>query len=478
MTSPGTGKPADALATGKAGWHAVADVIVVGAGLAGYCAALEAADCGASVLLLEKQSEAGGTSRLSGGAIAFAGTDGQRAQRIEDSPQRLLADLRKVSGGTADNTLLETYAARQLDCYRWLQGLGVRFGSVQQASGQSVPRSNRVDAGQMMLTLAERATAHRNISIENSCAAARLVRMNTGRVSGIVAARQAKPAAFEARRGVILCSGGFSRSETLLRLFAPGLVSAQKAGAEGCTGDGLQIARALGAGLKDMGNINSTFGRHVQATPEEIGLLHPIYKGAIAVNRNGRRFADESRSYKTLGAACLRQPEALAYQIFDREIMAQSLPEAATSNFAGALKAGRVLEAPDLAALAECLGLGKDTLAATVEEYNLDAAAGRDRLFGRTSLANGNGQLRQIVAAPFYAYPCTTAVLGTYCGLAVDGEARVIDVHGEPIPGLYAAGEITGGFHGTDYMTGTALGKAAVFGRIAGQSVARQAPAT
>lgn len=461
---------AAALAGGKSDWNMHADVIVVGAGLAGYCAALEAADCGASVLLLEKQATTGGTSGLSGGAIAFSGTDEQKTLGINDSSERLFADLQRVGGPAADESLLAAYAKLQHETYRWLKTRGLHFISVQQGSGQSVPRSNRVDAAQMMLALATAAAENKKISVLASCAAQCLVRTADGHVTGLVTRHQGKLLALNAQLAVILTSGGFSRSESLLNTYAPTLVRAQRAGSAGCTGDGLIMAKALGAGTKDMDRINCTFGRHPGAGPGENALLHPIYKGAIAVNRDGQRFIDESQTYKVLGEACLLQPEAMAFQIFDQTIMDLSVAEAATSDFKGALQAGLVLQAADLTALAQHIGCDARTLNSTVSEYNADVPRGIDSRHGRSSLANGNGQLRIIAVPPYYAYPCTSAVLATYCGLAVDAEARVIDSAAKPIPGLYAAGEITGGFHGNGYMTGTSLGKAAIFGRIAGRT--------
>jgi fumarate reductase flavoprotein subunit len=136
------------------------------------------------------------------------------------------------------------------------------------------------------------------------------------------------------------------------------------------------------------------------------------------------------------------------------------------------MQEGLVIQAQTLDALARQIEVPADVLRDTVDRYNRAVDAGEDAEFGRTALVHGHGALRRIEQGPFYAYPSTAAVFGTYCGVRVDPAMRVIDVFGEPIRGLYAAGEMVGGFHGGAYMTGSALGKAAVFGRLAARNVA------
>ena len=444
------------------------DVIIVGAGLAGFCASLEALATGGTVLLLEKQDNVGGSTVLSGGAMAFAGTEEQARAGIADDGPRLGDDLLRVGEHRNDPALVETYVAHQAETYRWLKAQGVRFTSVQLGGGQSVPRSNRVDTKQMIGALADQARANPRFLLRTGTAAQRLLTHN-GRVAGVRVAGEE----ILASHGVVLTSGGFSRDEALLALFAPAQRNALRIGGRGNTGDGLRMACALGAGLADIGYIRGTFGTHPDAGPEQLSIIHPMYKGAIIVNRQGRRFIDESVSYKVIGDACLQQPEALAFQVFDAPIMAMSVPGVATSDMRAGLEDGRVLEAPTLEALAARAGIAPAEFLATVDRYNADVAAGRDTAFGRASLAGSYGALRPIATAPFYAFPSTSSVLATYGGLSVDAAMRVRDVFGTPIPGLFAAGEVTGGLHGAAYMTGSSLGKSAIFGRIAGRNAAQ-----
>ncbi len=450
------------------------DVIVAGGGLAGYAAALEAADAGARTLLVEKQADTGGSSRISAGFFAFADTPLQRAQGIVDSAALLAQDLAAVGGPDTDPALLHAYAEGQGGLYDWLTALGVRFTALELSAGQSVPRSHWTDGAAMLGPLADEAR-RRGVATLTGTAVHRLCRDAAGRVDGVLLQRDGATRPCPARGGVVLATGGFSRSEELMAVFAPQQAPALRVGGAGSTGDGLRMAWAMGAGFRDMGHIKGTFGTHPAGGNERLELLLGFYVGAIIVNTHGQRFADESQPYKLLGDACLQQPGALAFQIFDRRMIERSQPGVALFDFAPALADGKMIAADTIEALAGRCGIAPDALAATVALYNQGVASGRDTQFGRDGLCNHQGALAPIEAPPFYAYPSTSVVLATYCGLTTDAEGQVRDVFGAPIPGLYAAGEITGGFHGRAYMTGSALGKAAFFGREAGRAAARRA---
>jgi fumarate reductase flavoprotein subunit len=448
------------------------DVIVVGGGLAGHCAAAAASEQGATVLLLEKEQATGGSTALSGGFFAFANTPLQRERGIADSPDRLFADLRTVGGDVNDRALLRAYVDLQLELHDWLVELGVTFPALELSAGQSVPRSHQTDIGRVLELIQARALATGTVTLRIGVGTRRLLRDgNEGRVTGVLTDGRT----IAARGGVVLATGGFSRSEKLLREFAPNQQRALRMGGSGNVGDGLRMAWRLGAGLRDMHSIKGTFGTHPQSGSERHEILLAFYMGAIIVNRLGRRFVDESSAYKLLGDACLEQPGATAYQILDQKILDRSDPNVPLFNLAPAVKRGLMLSADTLEGLAVQCGIEAETLVETLQRYNAGVDAGRDADFGRDGLCNHGGALLRIDQPPFYAYPSTSVVLATYCGLTVTPEAEVLDVFAERIEGLYAAGEIIGGFHGTGYMTGTSLGKAALFGRIAGSNAARRA---
>jgi fumarate reductase flavoprotein subunit len=445
------------------------DVVVLGGGLAGHCAALAATDSGASVVLLEKRAEHGGSTALSGGSFAFAGTDLQRSQGIEDSSDILAADLRRVGADRNDPALVRLYAEQQLETYGWLRGLGVPFDRVTLSGNQSRPRTHATDPAALMRRLHEELRARPHIRYRPSTAAERLLARD-GRVSGV---RLADGGEVLADDGVVLATGGFSRSVEALRSFAPQLSGALMLGGEGNHGDGLRMAMAVGAGLADMGEVTGTFGI-AQPVPETGSpLLMAIYRGAIVVNREGRRFADESKSYKVIGGLCLQQPGRMGFQIFDARVMATSATSPVVNDFQGALRRGTLQEGATPEALAAKLGIDPASLAGAIVRYNADIERGQDTEFGRGSLGGGFGTPFPLREPPFYGYACTTAVISTYAGIHVDTAMRVIDVFGVPIPGLFGAGEVIGGVHGAGYMSGSALGKAAIFGRIAGRAAAR-----
>jgi fumarate reductase flavoprotein subunit len=257
-----------------------------------------------------------------------------------------------------------------------------------------------------------------------------------------------------------------------LRNFAPQQAKAIRVGGIGNVGDGMRMAWRLGAALRDMGEVKGTYGAHVSACNNGQEILLIFYRGAIIVNRAGKRFVDESVSYKLIGDACLAQEGAVSWQVFDRKIFAAAKATARLFNPEPALNRGLLIDADSLETLAQKCGIDPASLPDTVSAYNADCSIGQDRIFGRDGLCNHVGALVPIDCPPYFAYPSTTAVLATYCGLAIDASARVIDVYDEPILGLYAAGEVIGGFHGHAYMTGSSLGKSALFGRIAGTRAA------
>jgi fumarate reductase flavoprotein subunit len=400
----------------------------------------------------------------------------QKAAGIADSDERLLDDLRKAGAGENDEKLLRVYVEHQLATYEWLKKIGAAFKPVQLSSAQSVPRTHPVDPQALIDRLRALAAQTGRVTTLLNAPATRLVQdAPGGRVTGVQATINGKVEFVSARRGVVLAAGGFSRNEEMLKQFVPHQAAGVRYGGAGNMGDGIKMAWALGAGVRDMVFIKGTFGFHPNARTHDgrDWTKLPVYRGGIAVNQLGKRYVDESKSYKLLGDAVLQQPGGIAYQIFDQNIMDGASDGVPPFDFRSTQRRGLVHEAPTLAALAEKIGVDAKQLEATVARYNGFVASGVDADFGRDGLSTHYGKLVKIERAPFYAYPSTSGIIATYCGLTVDADTRVLNVFGEPIAGLYAAGELMGGFHGVSYMTGSSLGKCVIFGRIAGRRAAQ-----
>lgn len=447
------------------------ELVVIGGGLAGFAAALQAAQAGHSVILIEKMPDTGGSSAMSGGCLAFAGTELQSRANVSDSSELLFKDLREVGQFENDERLVRAYVDNQLDTYEWLKRAGVKFGAnIEASSGQSVPRVHNVDPADMVRTLQARVIETGKVQLMTGAAAQRLIQDNdTGRIIGVSVIQGERSLSIYGKHGVVLASGGFCRNAEMVHRYAPQYDNAVFIGGEGNVGDGLKMALKLGADTRDMAYIKGTFGKHPTDETNHHSCL-AVYKGAIAVNQEGKRFVDESLSYKLLGDACMRQPYGATFQVLDHNILKSGDNLTRILDLERRLEEGLMIQAETLEELAALIEIPENNLLATVAAYNSYVDAGEDHEFGRRHLVHEYGDLVRIETGPFYAYPSTAAVYGTYCGLSVDQNMQVMDVFAQPIDGLYAAGEIVGGLHGAAYMTGTALGKAAIFGRIAARS--------
>ncbi|WP_167043662.1 FAD-dependent oxidoreductase [Salinibacterium sp. ZJ454] len=449
------------------------DVLVIGAGLAGCAAALAAAEAGCSVLQIEKEPHSGGSTVLSAGLSAFAGTPEQQRQGITDSAELLRSDILETGLHVSDPALVDAYCREQLATYEWFRSYGVRYGTVHAASGQSVPRSHPSDT-RRTLDLLIAAAAERGARLVTGAAAHRLIRVGERVVA--VDVRAGDTVSRVEAGAVVIATGGFSQNPQLLERFAPQMNHAVRAGGAGSTGDGLLLAWQLGAGVIDTPHIKATYGIYPWPHEHEYGTgVLAVYKGAIAVNQAGRRFTDESLPYKVLGDASLAQNGGHTWQVWDADVMERSVDDVPIYDLAGRAATGLAVRAETLDELARLIGVPAAELTTTVDQYNAAIDGDTADEFGRVHLSGGVGNRCRIARAPFFAHASTAVVLATYCGLTVTPDSAVLDVFGDPILGLYAAGEVTGGFHGGGYMTGTSIGKAGIFGRIAGATAAAAA---
>lgn len=403
----------------------------------------------------------------------FCGTDLQSEAGLQDSIDALRRDL--LESGQARNNLelIDAFLANQLETYDFLRGHGVKF-QLYMPPAPVMARAHITGTGRAVTTLHMAARAHANIQFFSKSAAVRLRRSReTGRVDGAVVYFGDRELEIDARNGVILATGGFSRNRDLLQIYAPELVDAVKHGGVANTGDGLMMASDLGAGHADLGYVTGSFGGAICNYPNVVvkanevpPLLFSFLEGGILVNKHGHRFVDEGQSYKALGNIGMAQPEGIGFQIFDQKLMQGSVDDTSVNNYKEGLIGGYIQTADTIADLARRMEIDPLALEATIVRYNADVAANADSQFGRTK------NLVAIDIAPYYIAATANALTSTYGGITADADMKVLDWYGMPIEGLYAAGEVVGGFHGAGYYSASSLSSSATFGRLAGLAAA------
>ncbi|MDR5699438.1 FAD-dependent oxidoreductase [Agromyces aerolatus] len=459
------------------------DVLVVGSGAAGLCAAIEAHDAGASVLVLEASAEPGGSSRMSGGMILAAGTELQRRHGIVDTADAFYHDYLlhtqwKVRPGCA-----RRIADESAEAITWLERHGVEFYDFLSDAGyDGVPRTHSaVGRGAGIIDPLLDRVRERGIEIRCDARVTRLLDRD-GHVVGVSTGDGEILAS-----SVVLATGGFGADPERVRELIPATRRAGDElwyiGADGAQGDALTFARELDVPVVGHGR------GVVMTTP---GFTTEAFEGylpgwMLLVNRAGLRFCDESLPYGLMDGLVREQGDE-AWVVFDHaakeaaapgapaeyRLQIPSLPGRPSPNWNreiidAQVSAGRVARAETIEQLGADLGLPGATLAGTVHRYNEGAARAEDPDFGK------RGEfMRPIGTAPFYGARMSLAtVCLTSVGPAIDGDGRVIGRSGAPVGGLLAAGECTGGTLGDRYVgTGNSWTNCVVFGRIAGRTAA------
>ena len=449
------------------------DVIVVGGGGAGLAAAVSAAEQGASVLVADAGDRLGGATALSTGVLYAGGTSVQRAIGIEDSAEAAYDYCMTLSQYRAQPSIIRRLCVDAASAVEWLQALGVEYRpqDLYVAGVDKVPRGHiPVDNGAAVVAALDQAAMTLNATVVLRTRVRRLL-VESGRVCGIVVEGN------KVRSGaVILASGGFGNNRHFLARYFP------KAALHGdltwyigpshSRGDGIAMGLEVNAAIAghDCGllQLNAGFVREQDAYLP--GWL-------LFVNREGRRFVDETAAYAVMPSIVGDQPGAEAIVVFDEA--ARRSAKAVTTyrrlfenwtsdrleHFA---REGKLSVGSTLSELAERIGIREDTFARTVSRYNQDCDNGLDGLYFKPA-----SYLKPVRTPPFYAARVRPATLvTTAAGLRIDDRAKVLDEGGEPIPGLYAAGETTGGVLDLYFAGGISIANCMVFGRVAGKEAA------
>ena len=456
------------------------EIVVIGGGGAGLAAAVQANQLGSKVLVLEKMGKVGGNTILAGGALNAVNDRSEQAIAYNDSVEWHYTQT--LSGGDyqGDPVLVHTLVSNAWAGVQWLMDLGMEFqddtAGLFTVTGGLWPRAHKpvepLGTG-FFKTYMNYIDSHDNVDVMLNTRATEILVDENGKACGVVATGETgNTVTVKASKGVVVATGGFAANVELRSAYntqwadlGDSIKSTNHAGA---TGDGIKMMQKLGADFVQMGNIQLLpLGDPV--TGSLSGNIEHDVETRIFINKEGNRFVNEGGRRDDMTNALFAQTDAYTWVVMDSD----TYPTGDERNNFGEtanqlVEAGRAVKADTLEELAEKMNVPADALIAAVTEFNRHAEggdlAGTPDEFGRTLYKT------PIDTAPFYAAARVPTVHHTMGGVRINVNAQVLDENGNVIPGLYAAGEVTGGIHGANRLGGNALTDTVVFGRIAGES--------
>ena len=489
------------------------DIVIVGAGGAGMTAALTATSEGKSVVVVESQPVVGGNSvRATGGMnagktvyqdenefgesagvektlktaaekyadnetiTALAATVAEQWAAYQANPTGYfdsveLMELDTMIGGKGinDPALVETLCSNSADAIDWLGEQGITLHSVSSFGGASVKRIHRpVDAegktlsvGSYMIPLLEENCQKAGVQMMLNTTATEILTDDNGAAVGIKATGASGETITINAKAVVLTTGGFGANLDMVVEYKPELKGFMTTNAPGILGQGIKMAQSIGADTVDMDQIQI----HPTVEANTAALITEGLRGdgAVLINAEGKRFIDEVGTRDVVSAAEIAQTGSYSWLVVDQAMVD------ASSVIQGYIKKGYTVTGETYEELGKAMGVDEATFAETMNTWNGYVEAKNDPDFGRTSFAN------KLDTAPYYAIKVTAGVHHTMGGLKINTNTEVLNENGEVIPGLFAAGEVTGGVHGANRLGGNAVADFTVFGRIAGAAASKYA---
>lgn len=481
-----------------------ADVVVIGSGT-GNVPAIKAAVDGLKALVIEKGAHVGGTTAISGGGLWIPNNYQMQAAGIADSREDALEYLHRATFGQSSEDMLETYVDNCNTMIEFLRSLGIEFQLAtwfndyypefpggKPLGRQLAPVSTIEGAsgGGALIQMLHRAAEERGVEYMVETTAKRLIVDESGAVVGVTVESGGQEINIQAHRGVVLATGGFDHNADMVASFLRGPVYYPSA-VETNTGDGHIMGMALGAGLRNMNEVwgwpvyyNEDYQVSIPALAYEIGK-----PGTIVVNKHGHRFMNEASAYDTAVRTFYTWDNgAQEYMNIPGYLITDSVNRANYTlayTASGAEVPAWIKKADTLAELAEMLDIDAEVLQTTVDKFNEGAAQGLDPEFHRGESAfdkqtGGDNQrtdianpcLAPVSEPPFYAVLLWPGALGTSGGLQINTKAQVLDVWGNPIPRLYAIGNVSGAVMGAGYPGGGAtIGSGMTYGFLAAEDL-------
>lgn len=449
------------------------EAIVVGGGGAGLITAIEAKSQGVDVAIIEKQPFFGGNTLVSGGEFNAANSWVQEKLGIEDSVEQHIEDTLAGGDYQAQEALVTKMAENITENGEWLRDfVGVEFieDYLMHFGGHAVPRAIYPIGGSgiELIQKLQAKVLEMEIPIYFEMAGQELLTDENQNVIGITAEdKEGNSINFYGEKGVVLATGGFGSNIDMIKEYNTVIDERYKStNQKSSTGDGITMAKDVGADVTDM-----EFVQTYPASNPNTGHLSYVadtrFDGAILVNKEGKRFVEELERRDVISEAILDQTEEVGYLLWDETIRENSNMDSYLTEFARLEEDGLIVKAETIDEAAEFFEIEVETLKETIERFNGFAANGVDEDF------NLRGNLIALEQAPYYIQKVSPAVHHTMGGLRINENTQVLNTDGQVINGLFAAGEVTGGIHGKNRLGGNAIADLIVFGRIAGENLAK-----
>ena len=457
-------------------WDQKTDVVIIGTGYAGLTAAIEAHDAGAKVIIIEKSQVIGGNSAIASGALNAVDPERQKKQDIDDSIDRHYNQTLEGGDFRGDPEKVRFMVEHALEGLQWLEKQGVEFESkVYAVIGALWPRSHdplNKGRGGAIVKILKRQVDKRKIPILMPCMLTGVVRNKPmiGNVLGVEVDYRKKKIYIEAKRAVVLTTGGFGADVAMRSKYNPNLdKDVPTTNVKTATGEAITYSEDIGADVVGMDYIQLLVACNFY-TKQYGSLANLGIDSAMFVNTEGKRFVAEDSRRDVLAAAILKQPQKVLLWVADDRCQKRFNANITEQ----IIKDGLAFRADTIEELAKILkakfSIPEDVFLTTVRNYNESVQKGKDEVFGKKAT-----NLKTIEKGPFWASPTQAGVHHTMGGLRTKGTTgQVIDRYGKVIPRLYAAGEVTGGVHGTNRLGGNATTDCIVFGRLAGINAANE----
>lgn len=439
------------------------DTVVVGAGGAGLSAAIQMAQDGKNVTVVEKAGITGGNSSLASGGMNAAETKLQKEEGIPDTVETFVADTMKGGHDKNNKELVEKMAAESSEAVDWLEELGAPLKQLKFSGGQTEMRTHApindegksIPVGNYLVQKLTEKAKELGVEIVYDARVEKVL-MEDGKAVGVEAAYKDGEKLRVNAGAVIVATGGFGSNQEMVEKYNPDLKGYVSTNAKSIEGDAVKFLEEVGANFIDMDQIQI----HPTVVQKDGSLISEGLRGegAILVNQDGKRFVDELQTRDFVSKEILSQKDPSAWLIVDQSMFDQS------ATIAKYFDKGLLTKCDDYKALAELIGTDEATIKETIENWIETVKNNEDKEFGRKGMEETRSDLS---VAPYYAVQISPGIHHTMGGVEVNTNSEVLDKDGKVIPGLYAAGEVTGGIHGANRLGGNAVTDIIVFGRNA-----------